>query len=85
MTTATLRRSGGSLIMTIPTAFAEQNHLAAGDRVDVNIEGSRLTVEPAKRRTRKRYNIAELLANTPEEFLRCPEWEDMPAVGREIW
>lgn len=85
MSIATLRRSGGSLILTIPPAFAEQNHLSAGDSVEVNIDGARLTVEPRKGRARKRYNIEELMANTPEEFLRFPEWEDMPPAGKEIW
>ena len=84
MTTATLRRSGGSLIMTIPSTYAEQNHLSAGDCVEVIVEGTRMTVEP-KRHIRKRYNIEELLAETPEEFLRLPEWENMPLAGEEIW
>lgn len=84
MTTATLRRSGGSLIMTIPTTFVEQNHLSAGDSVDVNIDGARMTVEP-KRRTRKRYTLEQLLAEMPEGLPRLPEWENMPPVGKEIW
>lgn len=81
MTTATLRRSGGSLIMTIPSAFAEQNHLSAGDMVDVNIEGPSMVVSALRR---KRYNVEELLAQTPPEFLK-PVWDDMPPVGQEIW
>lgn len=84
MTTATLRRSGGSLIMTIPTAFVEQNHLSAGDSVDVNIDGARMTVEP-KRHTRKRYTLEQLLAEMPEGLPRLPEWENMLPVGKEIW
>lgn len=85
MATATLRRSGGSLIMTIPSAYAEQNHLSAGDSVEVTIEGSRMTVEPQKQRVRKRYDVEELIANTPEELFRNEEWEDLPPSGKEIW
>ena len=42
MLTATLRRSGGSLIMTIPSAYAEQNRLDAGSCVSVDIVGAPL-------------------------------------------
>ncbi|MBV8049126.1 MAG: AbrB/MazE/SpoVT family DNA-binding domain-containing protein [Paludibacterium sp.] len=82
MARATLCRSDGSLIITIPSLYAEQNHLSAGDYVAVIIEDTRMTVEP-KCRIRKRYDIEALLAETPEEFLRLPEWEDMPLTGKE--
>jgi antitoxin component of MazEF toxin-antitoxin module len=85
MATATLRRSGGSLIMTIPSAYAEQNHLNAGDSVEVTIEGERMTIEPQKRRPCQRYGVEALIAETPEELFHNPEWEDMPPVGKEIW
>lgn len=84
MTTATLRRSGGSLIMTIPTAFAEQNQLSAGDSVEVTIDGPCMTIQP-KRRTRNRYAVEQLLAETPAEYQHFPEWENMPPVGQEVW
>lgn len=79
MGTATLRRSGGSLIMVIPPAYAEQNHLTAGDAVKFNIDGQRLTVLPQG----KRYDAAALLAETPAEFLSTPAWE--AAIGEEVW
>lgn len=79
MTTATLRRSGSALVITIPDSYAKQNHLSAGDSMDVNIQGERMTIAPSLH-TRKRYDAATLLAETPEEFLTLPEWENMPAV-----
>ncbi len=81
MGTAALRRSGGSLIMVIPPAYAEQNHLVAGDSVRFKIEGQRLTVEPK----RQRFDAAALLAETPAEFMSMPEWDSLPVVGQEIW
>ncbi|WP_288842469.1 AbrB/MazE/SpoVT family DNA-binding domain-containing protein [uncultured Deefgea sp.] len=81
MGTATLRRSGGSLIMVIPPAYAEQNHLTAGDTVKFNIEGQRLTLSPQ----RKRYDAASLLAETPAEFFSDSEWDKLPATGQEVW
>lgn len=83
MTQATLRRSGGSLIMTIPSIFAEQNHLSAGDNVVLDINGPSMTVRVEKRRERKRYDLKELVANTNPVFLK-PVWDDVLPVGREI-
>jgi len=78
MTTAVLRRSGGSLIMTIPPAYAEQNHLAAGAAVEVTITGPCLQVV-----ARPRFDAATLLAETPPDLLHLPEWDAMPPVGLE--
>ncbi|WP_035053413.1 AbrB/MazE/SpoVT family DNA-binding domain-containing protein [Andreprevotia chitinilytica] len=82
MPTATLRRSGGSLIMVIPPLFAEQNHLTAGASVSVQVVGDTLTVQPLRRR---RYDVAALLAETPEEFMGGPEWDQAPPAGQEVW
>ena len=51
-----LRRSGGSLILAVPAAFAAQNHLAAGSLVVWKIEGDSLVVKLS----RKKPTIAEL-------------------------
>jgi antitoxin component of MazEF toxin-antitoxin module len=40
MLDAALRRSGGSLILTIPPSYAEQNGLQAGSRVEILVAGS---------------------------------------------
>ncbi len=39
MLNASLRRSGGSYIMTIPLSYVEQNHLVAGSRLAIEIIG----------------------------------------------
>ena len=41
----TLRRAGGSLVMTVPKAFIEQNQLHEGSQVDLLLEGARMTVQ----------------------------------------
>jgi antitoxin component of MazEF toxin-antitoxin module len=43
---AYLRKSGGSLIMTIPATYAEQNGLDTGSCVSVDIHGSELKAKP---------------------------------------
>lgn len=75
-----IRKSGGSLIMTIPTAYAEQNGLDAGSCVSVNIHGRALKVKPM----RKRKTLAELLAATPSTATRVENWDDMQPVGAEL-
>ena len=80
MLNASLRRSGGSLIMTIPPSYVEQNHLDAGSRVFVEINGAELKVKPARRRPK----LSELLAATPENLTRVAGWDEMPAIGAEL-
>lgn len=80
MLNASLRRSGGSLIMTIPQSYIEQNHLDAGSRVLLEINGSELKV----RLGRERLKLADLLADTPEGLCRAPGWDEMPASGEEL-
>jgi antitoxin component of MazEF toxin-antitoxin module len=79
MLTASLRRSGGSLIMTIPQSYVEQNHLDAGSCVSIKIHGAELKIVPSRRRPR----LAELLQATPEGLCRASGWDEMPAGGEE--
>ena len=80
MLNASLRRSGGSLIMTIPPSYVEQNHLDAGSRLLVEINGAELKVKPGRQRPK----LAELLAATPENLAPVAGWDEMPAVGVEL-
>jgi antitoxin ChpS len=80
MLNASLRRSGGSLIMTIPQSYIEQNRLDAGSRVLVEINGSELKVRPG----RERLKLSDLLAETPEGLCRATGWDEMPATGEEL-
>ena len=80
MLTAALRRSGGSLIVTIPQSFVEQNHLQAGSPLAVEIHGSELRMRSA----RVHSSLAELLAATPRGHHRAPGWDEMPSAGTEL-
>jgi antitoxin ChpS len=79
MLTASLRRSGGSLIVTVPQSYVEQNHLAAGARLVVEIVGTELCLRPLHARRR----LAEILATTPEGLHRVDGWDELPSVGAE--
>jgi antitoxin ChpS len=80
MFTASLRRSGGSLIMTIPQAYVEQNNLKPDSLVAVEIDGQELRLKPIQ----KRKSLSELLALTPEGLHRADGWDDMPQTGMEL-
>lgn len=79
MPTAYLRKSGGSLIMTIPPSYVEQNGLNAGSRVCLSIDGNELTVRPS----RKRKTLTQLLAATPQQSGRVDGWDEMQPFGAE--
>jgi len=72
MLNAALRRSGGSLIMTIPQTYVEQNHLDAGYRVSVEINGTELKIKPGRQRPK----LADLLTATPDGLCRVEGWDE---------
>ena len=73
MLTASLRRSGGSYILTIPQSYVEQNRLDAGACLAIEINGDELRVKPGCQRPK----LAELLAATPEGAWRAEGWDEM--------
>lgn len=80
MLNASLRRSGGSLIITIPAVWAEQNGLDAGSSVAVELAGLELKL----RATRKRPDLETLLAQTPGGPQRVKNWDAVAPIGREL-
>ncbi len=77
----TLRRAGGSLVMTVPKAFIEQNQLQEGSQVVLLLEGERMTVSaPPKRR----YKLQELMAEMPGKLPRVEGGDTMRPVGKEV-
>lgn len=80
MLTASLRRSGGSYIMTVPLSYVEQNHLNAGSPLAIEIIGNELKIKPqCPRRT-----LRELLAQTPPGLCRADGWDELGAAGSEL-
>lgn len=84
MSTATLRRVGGSTMLAIPPAFARELALAPGSAVEVCLEEGRLVVEPSRR---PRYTLDELLAQCDPDAPRSAEdaaWLDSAPIGDEL-
>jgi antitoxin ChpS len=80
MLNASLRRSGGSYIMTVPLSYVEQNHLQAGARLTVEIVGDELKIRPLL----LRQSLTERLAATPPGLCRADGWDDLNPVGAEL-
>lgn len=76
----TLRKAGGSLVMTVPKAFIDQNGLAEGSQVELHFFGQKMTVEAP---SRPRYKLADLMAEMPEGLPSVEGWDEMPVVGLE--
>lgn len=76
----TLRKAGGSLVMTVPKVFIDQNGLVDGSQVELHLFGKKMTVEAP---TRPRYKLSDLMAEMPEGLPRVDGWDEMPAVGLE--
>ena len=72
-------RWGNSLGLRIPKDIAKQAGLREGTRVEIEAEGERIVIAPA----RPRYVLSELLEGvTPEAMREAFDWG--PDKGREI-
>jgi antitoxin MazE len=72
-------RWGNSLGLRIPKDIAQRTGLREGTRVDIEAEGERIVISPARRR----YVLAELLRGiTPEAMREAFDWG--PDKGREV-
>ncbi len=76
----TLRKAGGSLVMTVPKAFIEQNDLGEGSKVELHMTGRKLTIEAP---VRPKYKLSDLMAEMPDGLPRVEGWEEMRPVGLE--
>ena len=83
MQTTTLRKVGGSVMLSVPPALLEILRLSAGAEVGLTVDDGRLVVQPILRR---KYSLAELLAAS--DYSEAPsaedrEWANTPAIGPE--
>lgn len=81
MASAPLRKSGGSVTVTIPPAYLKDTGLGVGSVVDLVVTGEKLTISP----TRKRLTLSDILASAPKDAhkMRARGWETMKPAGRE--
>lgn len=77
----TLRKAGGSLVMTVPKAFIDANGLTEGAQLSLQVSGRTMQVQAPRR---PRYKLATLLAEMPDGLPRVQGWDEMPALGKEV-
>ena len=82
MSTAALRRAGGSVMVTIPPLYLKANGLGVGQFVTLEVSGDVLTIKPT---AKKRITLAEIISGTPKKAarLRAEGWDEMAAAGHE--
>lgn len=78
---ATVKTWGNSLALRLPRYLAEQLHLADGSVVDLTIENGALKLIPA----RKKFTLAELLADEPRRTEQGAEFDWGKPAGEEAW
>jgi antitoxin ChpS len=85
MPTTTLKKAGGSLVMTVPASVRDAMDLSEGQRLTVVVDNGRIVLEPAV--PRRRYTLEELLAQCDFDQPYSEEervWLDAPPIGREL-
>jgi antitoxin ChpS len=84
MHTTSLRKVGGSVMMTVPSAVLDLLDLQVGSVVGMNVDGERLVIQPRKR---PRYKLNDLLAQCKAKApitRKDRQWIDLNPAGREL-
>jgi antitoxin ChpS len=88
-----LKKSGGSLVVTVPASARNLLHLTEGQEMAVSVEGTRVVMEPVAaqpptRVRRPKYTLDELVAGMDADAPLTDEeraWLEAPPAGREAW
>lgn len=76
-----VKKWGNSLALRLPQHMAADLHIMEGATVTLTVEGATLIVKP----TRKRYRLADLLAQLDESKKRHKEVDWGEPRGEEVW
>lgn len=82
----TLKKSGGSLGMTVPAGARDALNLSAGQEMEIAVVDDKMVLQPAKP-ARPKYTLDELLSECDFNAPFSDEeraWLDAPPVGREL-
>ena len=81
MTIARLRRSGGSLTVTVPVEYRRAHDLQEGQEMDVQISDDKLIIQPA----RSKITLQAIIESAPKDpaSLRATDWDEIPVIGKE--
>lgn len=86
MMRTTLKKAGGSLVMTVPAGARDALHLVAGQVLNIEVADDALVLKAVRVR-RPKYTIEELVAQCDFDVPLSDEervWLDAAPVGREL-
>jgi antitoxin MazE len=78
---ATIKKWGNSLGIRIPKSFSAQAKISDGSKIEINMEGNKITIVPIQKKT---YELDELLSMVSEENVHYEIESDGP-IGNEVW
>lgn len=82
MVMSTLRATGGSVTLTLPSKVLAVTGLTVGSQVEINIDKGCVVLSPIDK---PKYRLDDLLAQCEgDSFTLDSEWLDSPAVGDEV-
>ena len=85
MTTVTLRKLGGSVVMTVPKKILHLLEAQSGSQLDIRVANGKLIVEP---RRKPKYSLAELLKKCNARNMALTPgdraWLRSKPVGKEL-
>ena len=79
--TATISKWGNSQGLRFPKKIMEDIDLSIGDKVKIVVENNKIILEPLK--SRKKYNINELVKKVPSDYKVYEEFDSK--FGIEKW
>lgn len=81
MPIVSLRKSGGSVTVTVPPPFLKATGLSVGSEVLLEMIEDKLTITPVS----KRVMLSDILAAAPRNTvkLRAAGWDELSPAGRE--
>ena len=80
MVHTSLRKVGGSVMLSVPPSLLKALSLDAGKEVSLSVCDGKLLVEP---RQKVSYTLADLLVEQQQLELEQDAWHGMSAMGRE--
>jgi antitoxin MazE len=78
-----IQKWGNSQGLRFSKGVLELAQIRVGDEVEISVRGRMLVIEPLKK-VRGRYDLRELVARMPEDYL-VQEVDLGPPRGKEVW
>jgi len=78
-----IQKWGNSQGLRFAKTVLQQAQIQVGDEVEVSVRGRKIVIEPLEK-VRGRYDLRELVAQMPEDYV-AEEVDWGRPVGKEVW